>query len=553
MTEDPQTNALVYPRLSTSNLWFSPQYRFQWIIGGFILAFSAALLFVNLGHYALWDDEAMIGLIAQGVAKTGDTSVKIGHNIVGYEQGLLLRNFHDRSTPPLPAYLTAASFLIFSPTTLAARAPFAFIGLVAIGWMVFWAINEGATIRTLVVLGIAIVGNVSLFLFCRQCRYYAPAILSSVAIAWCYLHRDGSRWPLWCMAGFSIVLLASSTMQFVALYCCLGADYGLWGRRTQKIGWNELLTVMLPIVLIGGCIVWIWNPFSTGSRSNILRSGLLERIKFMFWLLRDINVCEFGVILLLLGAPILYFWRENQWLLRIPLALACYVVVIGLLYPVRSQTVSEVRYLSPTIPLWIALGVIVVNEVAPRNWAAWLVAICMFWTNFIDANWLIPIAYQSIHLRSTIISYVGELVHPPSDPFTTASAWINEHVRERESLWVIPGYATYPLMFSAPRALYGWQFNYPPTHELAGLPDIHFIGRAAPDFIVAFGHGVLVARQAVTQMNAVGVRYRELPPLAGFGRDAFRPELFAHSFSPITDFNPQTEGIYVFERQLFGN
>jgi len=63
------------------------------------------LLFIYLCHYALWDDEAKIELTSEGVLQTGDTSIVIGHNILAYRNGLLVRDRHDRSTPPLPAYL----------------------------------------------------------------------------------------------------------------------------------------------------------------------------------------------------------------------------------------------------------------------------------------------------------------------------------------------------------------------------------------------------------------------------------------------------------------
>src|SRR5947209_1850197 len=85
---------------------------------------AVVFLFFRLGHYSLWDDEAIIALGARGVLASGDTTAVLDHNIVAYRHGNLLHNLHDRSTPPLPAYLTAASFALFGESALAARLPF---------------------------------------------------------------------------------------------------------------------------------------------------------------------------------------------------------------------------------------------------------------------------------------------------------------------------------------------------------------------------------------------------------------------------------------------
>ncbi len=55
-------------------------------------------------------------------------------------------------------------------------------------------------------------------------------------------------------------------------------------------------------------------------------------------------------------------------------------------------------------------------------------------------------------LRSTILSYLGELSIPQKEPFTPTAQWINENVPEGSSVAVEPYYMTYPLMFHASKA-----------------------------------------------------------------------------------------------------
>src|SRR5437762_9349402 len=88
------------------------------------LAISAILLFVRLGHYALWDDEANTALIGKGVWATGDTTAVVGHNIVAYRGGADLENLRTRFIPPLQFYMAAPFTGPTAPNAFIARLPF---------------------------------------------------------------------------------------------------------------------------------------------------------------------------------------------------------------------------------------------------------------------------------------------------------------------------------------------------------------------------------------------------------------------------------------------
>src|SRR3954468_8129970 len=101
----------------------------RWILTAATLLVSSLLLFVHLGHYPLWDDEAQTCLIAKGVWKTGDTSAVLGQNIVAYRQGLLIRDFKERSSPPLQFYIAAPLVGLGGNSALPPRIPSALFGL----------------------------------------------------------------------------------------------------------------------------------------------------------------------------------------------------------------------------------------------------------------------------------------------------------------------------------------------------------------------------------------------------------------------------------------
>jgi len=170
-------------------------------------------------------------------------------------------------------------------------------------------------------------------------------------------------------------------------------------------------------------------------------------------------------------------------------------------------------------------------------------ALLAFGTNLLNGG---PLLWNG--LRSTIADYAGELLNPPSEPYSAAANWINEYVHDKESIWVLPDYMVYPLMFHAPKATYAWQLaanNHDP--QFAGLPPIHFQGRVPPDYIIAFGPVSQQVRQVIAGWQSV--RYEQVATLDCFWHDSFRPELFWRTFKPITGYNKQTEAIYVFKRR----
>jgi hypothetical protein len=106
----------------------------------------------------------------------------------------------------------------------------------------------------------------------------------------------------------------------------------------------------------------------------------------------------------------------------------------------------------------------------------------------------------------------------------------------------------YPLMYHAPLPVYAWQLKYPPSQaQFVGLAPIHYFGQTPPDFVILFGiqhEDILQALRAI----GGGVDYALADRLNYFWVPTQRPELFARAFSPVRQFNPDTEAIYVFRR-----
>jgi hypothetical protein len=504
-----------------------------------VLSLAAALLLTRLGHYALWDDEAITALTARAVWNTGDTSAVIGQNILAYRNGLLIRDMKDRATPPLQFYLAAPFVGLMGGTALAARLPFALCGLACVALILWWLHRDGASVLAWILTSLAILGNVSLFLFSRQCRYYGLAMLLSVAVAYTYLHVRTRR-GLFVHAILSVLLLASNYMTFAAVSVMIAIDYLIWGRTRRALrGWDWAI-LLAPQVLIGAIIVWIWNPLRIAEPRAEDFSWIRWHATLLWWNLRDLVTCEFGVAGLLVAAPIVALLTRSSWLIRAILALLIGIVVISIISPQNPSNVrvADVRYVSFLIPLCIAVGVLTILSLAWISRIAAVVVACVaFGSNLLHFNWL----SDEVPLRSTPYLYARELMNPVPEPFTPAAHWIGDNVKSGESVLVVPEHMMYPLMFHAPNAVYAWQLRDPPPAELAHLPPIHTALRLAPDYVILFGlHPRFVHR--------IPFAYAHVQNIPTPGRDFYRPELYWHRFEPLEQFDPVEQGIHIYKR-----
>jgi hypothetical protein len=536
----------------------------------FVLAASAALLLLRLGHAALWDDEANTALFADSVWRTGDTLALIGdgHNLVAYSQGGELTNLRNRVLPPLQYYVAALGVGPAPGSALAARLPFALCGLLTVLLLLRWLLGPAqapadrqASPLAAAVFGLALLGNVSFFLYARQCRYYALAILLTTAIAYLYEHLRGWR-QVALMALLSALLWAANYMSYAALYACLAADYLLFRRRAPAMDRAQdpllrpagLALLSLPQALLIGALLTVYSPLGKYEGG----AGPLHHVRLFFWNLRDLNASEMGVGLLLLLAPVVGAWRRDLRLLRGALALLLYVAVVAAISPQPAGTTrAYVRYLAPLLPLCIALSARTVLRLCQGRHPALplCLSVVAFGTNALhggplsgDVRTLYNRAVPPDVLRSTPLRYLGELAAPPPSSYALAASWVRDNVRPGQSVWVQPGYATYPLMWAAPAPIYAWQLA-DLRGQFQGLSEIHVQGRVPPDYVIVFGPKIRTLWETLERLGHRRDGYEPAATLDVHWYDLTRPEIFWHAFSPVRGFDPQTEAVYIFRRR----
>jgi hypothetical protein len=511
------------------------------------LLFATWLLFANLGKYALWDDESYTALAAKGILTTGDTTAVCGDNIVAYRQGMLLCSLKDRSTPPLSSYITFLSFVINGISTWSSRLPFAAIGLIFCVFFAVFVYRSQTNTMEASAIFIAFLGNASIFLYFRQCRYYGPAMLFSSLLAILYLHWKKGWMGICAICTLIILLFSANYMMCLAVFACLGFDFIIWKRKEISIQWKEMMAIGICIGLPCLAIASVWNPYTTKFGSYPHANSIHDRLTLLWWNLRDMNESGFLISgLMILGAYFALF-RSDVLMKRGLVALCIYIIAITMVspQPVKGTSSADIRYLVPMIPLCITLAAIAYLRLLKNHRTLCLALLLpVFWTNLASGTFLGPQG-----LRSYPAEYIHELISPVPEPYTPASDWVREHVPKGSSVWVLPDYMTYPLMFHAPDAVYAWQLspNQKKEEQFRKLPDVHFQGMVPPDYIIIFGPIVTQIRAMLQQWQQQGIQYEEEYRINTFWKDLYRPEVIWRTFRPITGFDVDNQAIYIYK------
>ncbi|MDF9834000.1 hypothetical protein M2103_002235 [Ereboglobus sp. PH5-5] len=522
------------------------------IIAGALLA-TAFLSFWNLGTYSLWGDEALTALVSESVAETGDTSALLKNgNIVAWLNGRELVGQKIRAMPPAMYYATGASFFVFGVGNWQARLPFALAGLATVALMLFWA--RRASLRYLLALALGMVGNVSFFLYARNCRYYALAMLATVVIAWCYWHWDGRKRWLAGLAAASSLLFASHYTMYVMVYAALFVDFLVWRRRERRMSIGDWLVVWMPQIIINTFVFLVWCPLKTGTSGNLWVNKLTDCFVLWWWHLRDINVVEFlswPVILLAFVVSVARIKKTPfpTMALRALIGIVTMTLVLtGITTQLVSSTqVADVRYLLPALPLGVALTAWAVCRLSFGRMAVVLpLAALVFFSNITHGGMF----FKWCGARSTTWCYVKELINPNPEPYRPVADWLNAHASPGSTVYVSNGLdGCYPLMFLAPKLIYAWQLDDRANPELASLPAAHFRGEELPDWVVAFGpHYLRELEMVMSRYNRQPGRYVLIKKVDVLWKDLYRPELFWRRFEPITTYNHNQDVVFIFKR-----
>jgi len=152
------------------------------VLAGVLIA-CAVLLFWGLGKRDLWQDEAETAMLAKNILRFKWPVVFDGVNLVSSEVG---KDFGPdglwRWSPWLQLYMAAGSMALFGIGTVAARLPFALLGLLCLPLTYAFALRSFDSKRVARLSALLLGLSVPFLLHCRQARWYSLAYLLTIGL-----------------------------------------------------------------------------------------------------------------------------------------------------------------------------------------------------------------------------------------------------------------------------------------------------------------------------------------------------------------------------------
>lgn len=537
----------------------NPQRRstsFQLLAATLLFLASGYLALAGLGGPAFWDDEAGTALVAKNYLSTGRLTAWDGRNLYAHAQGTVLSHELMVLDPPLPFLATALSFRLLGVSTWAARLPFAVAGLAAL--LVFALIlketlgsDSWMWVYALGVLAL----SVPFLLYIRQCRYYGMALLFSSLAYLAYRKCLSSR-----HVGWFLLLSLSAVALFFSHYLVGGAFlaslglvhllfhrsvFGLreWAKTALAFSFFALATVPYSL----SHRVWSRPDLLAGLSPEPLLQGV-KQMSVVPW-----TVPVLLILLLVLRGEPKPFRMALEWTV-LGLGNIALVVLISSEPVASTAPTATGRYLIASLPYFVALGGVLAWLLHRWRWTAGLMAaVLLVASNAASLN------LHNRELRWALPAFLGEVHGDYPTSVAAVSEYLKEHARRDDLVFVAPEYFNWPLTFYAGERLRLCCFldeRSPLSKEaLSGLDAPLFRGEHSPEWVVVFG----LRRETPELLQSFSRRpgaegekaasdYRLVERLQVYWAQTQRPELPWHSFGPKRDFDPKTEGVFIYRR-----
>ena len=459
-----------------------------------VLAFAFFLLFYHLDNHLLWGDEAETAVLAGNVAQFGVPRTFDGTNYI------LLHGTVDENrnhiwtwSPWMQEYFAASSFILFGPTTWAARAPFALIGwgslvvLAAVAFKIYR--SHWVALASVVLLGTSEV----FLLHARQCRYYSISVFGEILLVY-GIHQlfAQNRRGLW-LAALSLVL------QFYSNYIIVVANlpallFLAWMFRKQGIP-AVLRVAAVAGILVIAALPWLiyahpWGQskavggeFHPGKAWDYLAEFHFHFIPLCFLLLPLL-----GWIPVRRNKPVVAPDASRPWERFLLVLLLSYFVTV-LIAPG-----FYLRYLLPLLPVACLLAAAWTFRYV--QWRALAVAVIAVQTLSNAFSMATAYPFRGAHLfRLPLLEYVRGIAVPYADRFDDVLDFFRREAHPGEKVLTFD--PDFPLIF----------------YTQLGVIDGHIMAPAGgrlPDWILPASASGVVSQEAVALPEFLKSHYEKI-------------------------------------------
>jgi hypothetical protein len=523
------------------------------------------LSLANLDNTVFWDDEADIAIVAKNMVNRGHLTGWDGRNLLAYRNGSRLdENFRPIDSPL--GYLTAAaSFRVFGISTWAGRFPFVLAGLAALLVLAAILRQDYGDNNPMWLYGtVAMALSVVFLLYIRQCRYYSLAMLFGLLTYQFYRQCVQKSRLVWFvfLSIAAVLMFYSNFMLAAAFLLALAVVHLIFDRsRVRKNFWKfSLAAGLFAAATVPYAFYYhIWRRPDTPS--VYIEAWYVRKLTLLWWNLRELNACGYipWIVVAGLGYFVIRYYKKNEnvlMALRWAVLSAGFIVFLSLISPQSTATekYADVRYLIPLVPFCAGLvGVFIWFVHRKTKCGATAILALVVTTNLLNIT---PISRR---LRWFLPAYINEIHHNYPTAYGEAIRFLRENVKQDEKVLAWPRYANYPLMFYAgDKIKICCTLNAEsliPLSEIRKLDAPLLLEENFPDWIILFGLFPdrneplsYFSRPHPEQEQQVKFVYKLVDVLDVYWYDTSKPELQWHLFGPKTDFDRQTEAVYIMRR-----
>jgi hypothetical protein len=384
-------------------------------------------MLTQLGNQYLWQDEAQTALLARSILEHGIPLGSDGSNSFSQELGAEIGpdgvwRWHTW----LSFYAVAASFAMFGQTTLAARLPFALLGIgcVLLTWGLareLWRDRVAAGAA-----GLLLALSVPFLILSRQSRWYALAAFLALAglLAYARIRRGQRCWT------FALLVAALLLFHTHYLYCAV-----LLGSCILHAALLERARLLPTLAAAVGTSVLSlpWLVWLSGVELGPDYSERLLKASDSLFYLRvfseDLVTVFLARGLWLLALPLLALDRIRRGEPAVPrersawsgVALVTLHACLGIALLACLSPGTYLRYLTPLVPPLFALVGLVVGALA-RAWPSVAAAAVAAWV-----------------LTGSLEDFVYEITHDYDGPIEGIVGFLNTHARPWETVAIVYG------------------------------------------------------------------------------------------------------------------
>ncbi|MFT5286550.1 MAG: hypothetical protein ACI8TQ_002720 [Planctomycetota bacterium] len=540
--------------MSSPKKWWQP----DWVLVLVLLA-GSFLILSNLDEAYLWTDEAEAAVLAESILEHGLPTAFDGRNYLTQWVVAKREDFNDEMiwvlSPWLQLYVSAASFAVFGVNTLAARLPFALVGIACL-WMIYKlakrATHDKRIARTASLL---LLTSIPFLLHSRQGRYYPIAMFATMWIVHAYIGMlERKKWST------AHIIVAISILFHANYGLCLPV-LGALVLHALIYAWNRARPWQVLVVPAGiAALTLPWalytNILSTGSR--------LDLTPYFYNFFHYVHAVNRWAMPLVLPVAFLVL-RTRGWksrvLSRSNLGTTA-AATIGL-FSVAFVSINVglfSRYVIHTIPLFVFLSaclvIWLVDALRQRfgmsvSRVAWLLVPVMMFTTVLPwpfAPILRISAMDAPHkgfqdnpaVRNPLTDYEGpqheifelieEITSPYDGPLERVAKFLNANARPEHTLFI--DYGDVPLLFYTDLIIRG------------GLQGIPYHG--SPEWIVSRSNRAGIAVNSLRQFaESEGYIQIVLQDTADT-RWENRPDPYVHFYRtpPVGNVPRLTGGVY---------